>query len=143
MKSIIAVAAGCAAALTLPAYAAQAKPCDQHAGTAKQRCVAQLKRDRLAWPPRPSEAEVIKRIGIAGWNKAMRVAYCETGANWQHYPHGRFIGGLGMARSTYGIGQAVTRYRWPHEGASRAEQVAVGWIIVTRYGWSAWGCGSA
>jgi hypothetical protein len=50
---------------------------------------------------------------------------------------------MGMYRRTYGIGQAVTGYRWPSEGATKAEQIAVAHIVAQRFGWSAWGCGSA
>lgn len=123
--------------------AGEARPCKYHEGDGKRACQAQLKRDRMAWPPRPTEAEIQRRVGMAQWRKAERVAVCETGGNWQHYPHGRWIGGLGMFRSTYGIGQAVTRYRWPHQGATKAEQIAVGFVVAKRFGWSAWGCGSA
>jgi hypothetical protein len=48
-----------------------------------------------------------------------------------------------MYRRTYGIGQAVTGYQWPSEGATKAEQIAVAHIVAQRFGWSAWGCGSA
>lgn len=97
----------------------------------------------MAWPPRPKEWEIKRRIGNVQWRKAERVAYCETGGNWRHYPNGNYIGGLGMFRRTYGIGQAVTKYRWVHQGATKAEQIAVGYIVAKRFGWSAWGCGSA
>jgi len=121
---------------------ANAAPCQKHQGKQKAACVTQLKRDRMDWPPRPKEWEIKRRIGWH-WQKAERVARCETASNWQHYPRGRYIGGLGMFRSTYGIGQAVTRYRWPHEGATKAEQIATGYIVAKRFGWRAWGCGSA
>jgi len=123
--------------------AGSAAPCQAHTGAAKKACIKQLKRDRMDWPPRPSNAEIIKRIGIDQWRKAERVAYCETAGNWQHYPNGSYIGGLGMFRSTYGIGQAETKYRWVHEGATKAEQIAIGYVVAQRYGWSAWGCGGA
>jgi len=142
VKGTIGLLAAGALAFGLPATA-QAKPCEQHAGREKAACVKQAKRNAQAWPPRPAEWEIKRRIGTAQWNKAVRVAYCETGGNWNHYPHGRWIGGLGMFRSTYGIGQAVTGYRWVSEGATRAEQIAIGHIVATRFGWSAWGCGSA
>lgn len=124
---------------------ATAAPCAKHVGEAKVVCIKaqKAKRDKMPWPPRPSEKEVIKRIGIAEWHKAERVAVCETGANWQHFPNGNYIGGMGMFRQTYGIGQAVTHYRWVSEGASKAEQIAIAHIVATRFGWSAWGCGGA
>ena len=117
-------------------------PCEKHKGAHKKACVKQLKRDRMDWPPRPKAWEIKRRIGWH-WRKAERVAYCETGGNWRHYPNGTYIGGLGMFRRTYGIGQAVTGYRWPHEGATKAEQIATGYVVAKRFGWSAWSCGNA
>ena len=96
----------------------------------------------MDWPPKPRDWEIKRRVGW-WWGKAERIAYCETAGNWQHYPHGNYIGGLGMFRSTYGIGQAVTGYRWPSEGATKAEQIAVGYIVMRRFGVTAWGCSSA
>ena len=116
VKNTALVAAVAGVAL-LPA-AGSAAPCKAHVGPAKKACVKQLKRDRMDWPPRPAEWEIKRRIGMVQWRKAERVAYCETAGNWRHYPHGRYIGGLGMFRSTYGIGQAVTKYRWVHQGAT-------------------------
>jgi hypothetical protein len=103
----------------------------------------QHKRNQQDWPAKPKEWEIQRRIGMVQWRKAERVAQCETAGNWQHYPHGRYIGGMGMFRSTYGIGQAVTGYRWVHQGATKAEQIAVAYVVAQRFGWSAWGCGSA
>lgn len=141
MKPLFLAAAILGAAM-LPA-AGNGKPCGEHTGAAKKACAKQLQRDRMDWPPRPTNAEVIRRIGLVQWRKAERVAQCETAGNWQHYPHGTYIGGLGMYRGTYGIGQAVTGYRWPHQGATKAEQIATGYVVAMRFGWSAWGCGSA
>jgi hypothetical protein len=132
-----------AALLLVGSIEANAAPCQAHQGKAKTECIKQAKRDRMAWPPKPSEVEICRRIGTVQWRKAERVALCETGANWQHYPHGTYIGGMGMYRRTYGIGQAVTGYRWPSEGATKAEQIAVAHIVAQRFGWSAWKCGSA
>jgi len=126
----------------LPA-AGTATPCQAHTGKTKQACLTQYKRDQMEWPPRPTNREIQRRIGIDQWRKAERVAYCETAGNWQHYPHGRFIGGMGMFRSTYGIGQAVTGYRWVHQGATKAEQIAIAFVVSQRFSWAAWGCGSA
>ena len=108
----------------------------------RAQCVRQWNRDHKMWPKNPKDWEIKRRIGWH-WQKAERVARCETAGNWQHYPNGRYIGGLGMYRSTYGIGQAKTGYRWPHEGATKAEQIAVGYIVAQRFGWRAWGCGGA
>ena len=119
------------------------RPCYAHEGKKKKACLKQYKRNRMDWPPRPKEWEIKRRIGNVQWRKAERVAYCETAGNWNHYPNGRYIGGLGMFRSTYGIGQAKTGYRWVHQGATKAEQIAIGYVVAQRFGWSAWGCGSA
>lgn len=133
---------------------ATSAPCDKHEGAAKSACVkAKHERDaraKLKWPPSPTAAEIITRIGIDQWRKAERVAYCETGGNPRHFVHGTYIGLLGMYRGTYGIGVEGTRapgnprgYRWPAEGATKAEQIAVGYVVAQRFGWSAWGCGGA
>jgi hypothetical protein len=141
---------GLAVAGMIAATPAHSKPCEQHTGKAKAACITQAKRDAMRWPPRPSNAEVIKRIGIDQWRKAERVAYCETGGNVNHYPHGTYIGLMGMYVGTYGIGVEGTKgpgnrrgYRWVSEGATKAEQIAIAWEVVKRYGWSAWSCGGA
>jgi hypothetical protein len=126
----------------LPA-AGTTTPCQAHTGKSKAACIKQHKRNQQDWPAKPKEWEIQRRIGMVQWRKAERVAQCETAGNWQHYPHGRFIGGMGMFRSTYGIGQAVTGYRWVHQGATKAEQIAIAYVVAQRFGWSAWGCGSA
>ncbi len=126
----------------LPA-AGTTTPCQAHKGWEKAACIKQHKRNQQDWPAKPKEWEIQRRIGMVQWRKAERVAQCETGSNWQHYPHGRWIGGMGLFRSTYGIGQAETKYRWVHQGATKAEQIAVAYVVAQRFGWSAWGCGSA
>lgn len=141
MKRTVTIIAAGALALGVPAVA-QAKPCQKHTGPQKAKCIEQAKRDRQAWPPRPSEAEIKRRVGW-WWPKALRIAVCETAGNWQANATATYIGGLGMYRGTYGIGQAVTKYRWPAEGASRAEQIAVGYIVAQRFGVMAWSCGAA
>lgn len=128
--------------LLLGASTADARPCEQHQGAAKVACVKQAKRDAMAWPPRPSQAEVKARVGW-WWSKAERIAMCETGGNVTHYVNGTYIGYLGMYRGTYGIGQAVTHYRWPADGATKQEQIAVGYVVMQRFGVMAWSCGAA
>ena len=136
--------AGASAKPTRPCAAHPSKASAERPGpvVTKKMCLRQYKRNRMDWPPRPKAWEIKRRVGW-WWKKAERIAYCETAGNWQHYPNGNYIGGLGIFRRTYGIGQAVTKYRWVHEGASKAEQIAVGYIIMRRFGVSAWGCGSA
>jgi hypothetical protein len=94
---------------------------------------------------KPVTEQSVKRvIGVQQWNKAMRVARCETGATLRWYPHGTYIGMLGMYRGTYALGmRRAGIYKWP-DTASRAEQIAiaVSAFPATR-GWSGWGCGGA
>jgi len=105
--------------------------------------MVQVKRAKQQWPKNPTAQEIKTRIGNDQWAKAERVAYCETAGNWQANVNATYIGGLGMFRGTYGIGQRVTHYRWPAEGATKAEQIAVGYVVAQRFGWSAWSCGGA
>jgi len=124
------------------------RPCHAHEGTNKKRCIKvyreNQRRANMKWPPNPSVKEIQDRIGMAQWRKAERVAACETGGNWNHYPHGSYIGGLGMYRQTYGYGQRATGYRWVSEGATKQEQIAIAVAsFPITYGWSGWGCGSA
>lgn len=161
-----------AALVFVPAVAAEtaaAKPCAQHPAKAapgkvdRAACLKAYKRQRararLAWPPRPTEAEIrarVNRIGGKGtWAKAARVANCETGgtrgasrnrgnARWyitaNGTPTGSFIGALGMYARTFAYGARRTGYR----GRTYQEQVAIAvaaWPITR--GWSGWGCGGA
>jgi hypothetical protein len=124
------------------------RPCHAHEGQRKKNCVKvyreNQRRSKMKWPPNPSVKEIQDRIGMDQWRKAERVAYCETGGNWQHFPNGSYIGGLGMYRQTYGYGQRVTGYRWVSEGATKQEQIAIAIAsFPITYGWSGWGCGGA
>lgn len=124
------------------------RPCHAHEGQKKKNCVKvyreNQRRSKMDWPPRPTVKEIQDRIGMDQWRKAERVAYCETGGNWNHFPHGSYIGGLGMYRQTYGYGQRATGYRWVSEGATKQEQIAIAVAShpITQ-GWSGWGCGGA
>ncbi len=95
----------------------------------------------MAWPPKPSKAEIRRRVGHYNWNKAHRVAVCETGKRLDWYPNGRFRGPLGMFSRTQDYGKRATGYWSP---ATWQEHVA---IAVAAHpitgGWSGWGCGSA
>lgn len=144
----VAVAVGSVFAFSVSPAAA--KPCAEHVGKAKKACQVQLKRDRTAWPARPTEAEIKKRVGAYNWNKAARVANCETGGtrgaskyrgnlNW--YPHGRYRGPLGMYRTTQDYGKRRTGY-WTPRTWQEHVAIAVAAHPITR-GWSGWGCGGA
>jgi hypothetical protein len=129
------------ATLALVPAAANAAPCEAHTGKAKAACIHQVKRDRMAWPPAPRAWEIQRRVGFYNWNKAHRVAVCETGKRLDWYPTGRFRGPLGMYVTTQAVGIRITGYSpprtWPEHVA-----VAVASHGTTR-GWSGWGCGSA
>jgi hypothetical protein len=125
---------------SIPSTAA-AKPCAEHVGAAKKACVTQLKRDRMAWPPRPTQAEIKTRVGSYNWHKAHRVAVCETGKRIDWYPHGRYRGPLGMYRTTQDYGKRATGY-WNPRTWQEHVAIAVAAHPITR-GWSGWGCGSA
>lgn len=133
---------------------AEAKPCASHtkySAVTKAECVKEVKRKaaraKMAWPPNPSAREIrvrVDKIGGKGtWDKAWRIARCETGANPRHFPNGRFIGMMGMFRSTYAYGARKTGYPYPHVATPQQQiAVAVASWPITR-GWSGWGCSSA
>lgn len=133
---------------------AKAAPCAKHSATTsvtKSECMKQyknkVKRDRMAWPPNPSPGEIRDRVNKIGgpgtWDKAWRIARCETGANPRHFPHGRWIGMMGMYRSSYAYGARRTGYPFPHV-ATPQQQIAVAvasWPITRQ--WQGWGCRGA
>lgn len=99
------------------------------------------------WPRNPTVKQVRSKVGEFNWQKARRVAVCETGGRIDWYldlktgrPLGRFVSAMGMYTSTFAYGQAQTGYR----GRNWQEQVA---IAVAAHpitgGWSGWGCGGA
>lgn len=92
------------------------------------------------WPHPATKTEIVKKIGRAQWNKAERVAYCETGKTVNWYLTGKFRGALGMYSGTWMYGVRATGYN----GDTFPEQVgiALGAFPITR-GWSGWGCGGA
>ena len=146
-----------APALGAPATSKK-RPCYKHTTKTvptKKTCLAAYKRSRMAWPPNPTEAEIKKRVGAYNWNKAARVANCETGGtrgahptrgNVRWYitedgtPTGSYISALGMFARTFAYGAKATGYR----GRTYQEQVAiaVASFPITR-GWSGWSCGGA
>jgi hypothetical protein len=148
MKIIVGILVG--AASVAFSSGAQAKLCSKHTGASEKACVKQLKRDRIDWPPSPKEWEIKRRVGAYNWNKAARVANCETGGtrgatrnrgnlNW--YPNGTFQGPLGMFRSTAAYGKRKTGYYSPDTWAEWVA-VAVASHSITG-GWSGWGCRGA
>lgn len=98
------------------------------------------------WPKPATEKAIKKRIGIAQWRKAERVANCETGGRVDWYvdangnPTGTYVSMMGMYVQTYNFGRRVTGYR----GKTKPEQIAIaiGSFEITG-GWSGWGCSGA
>jgi hypothetical protein len=98
------------------------------------------------WPKPATEKNIKKKIGLAQWRKAERVAYCETGGRVSWYvdrngdPTAKYVSMMGMYVHTYNYGRRATGYR----GRNKAEQIgiAIGAHPITG-GWSGWGCGGA
>ena len=82
-------------------------------------------------------------MGLATYQKALRVSYYETGHNPRHYAHSTYRDMLGMYVSTYNYGARATGYPQP-DRATEQQQVAIAVVAhpITR-GWSGWGCGHA
>lgn len=120
---------------------ASGAPCDKHQGSAEKRCLQQLKRDKMDWPPAPKEWEIKRRVGSFNWHKAKRVAICETGMRLDWHPTGTYRGPLGMFRTTQDYGKRVTGY-WEPRTWQEHVAIAVAAHPITR-GWSGWGCASA
>ena len=132
------------------AKAGKRRPCYKHEGKSKKECLAAYKRSRMDWPPNPTEAEIKKRVGAYHWNKAARVANCETGGtrgatanrgNLGWYPNGTYQGPLGMYRQTAAYGKRATGYYSPDTWAEWVA-VAVASHPITQ-GWAGWGCRGA
>jgi hypothetical protein len=100
-------------------------------------------RQHTAWPTRPTLTEVKNRMSADEWSALRWICQHEqpgrgwNGCRWDTPASWTFVGGLGMARSTYSLGVAVTGYRYPPE-ATPAEQMAVGVIVMRKFGPSAW-----
>lgn len=97
-------------------------------------------------PPPPPPVPVPSAPGIPPDSYWDRMAQCETGGNWAHYPNGTWTGGLGIYNQTWlawGGGEFA-----PKAGqATKAQQIIVAnRIAVTGHnglgpvGFSAWGC---
>lgn len=151
---LAAVAAALVAAAPATAAAEKKRPCYKHTTTTvptKATCISAYKRSRLAWPPKPTEAEIKKRVGTYHWNKAARVANCETGGtrgatkyrgnlNW--HLTGTYQGPLGMYRQTAAYGKRVTGYWGPRLTWQQWVAVGVASHPITG-GWGGWGCRGA
>lgn len=148
---------GIATAIALiGASPAAAKPCAEHVGSAKTACVKQVARDRMAWPPNPTWAEIVKRARPGELAALRKIAECEQpGSGSFPYPAkygprgwrtawginagATYVGAYGMYRGTAGIGAAATSYDVPPY-ATPAEETGTAMIVARRFGYSAWGC---
>jgi len=129
--------------------AATTRPCVRHTketAVTKRQCVRQYKRSKQRWPKNPKAWEIRRRVGLYNWNKASRVAICETGkkVRWYLGPNGeirgRYVSALGMYVSTFEYGRRKTGYR----GRNWQEQVAIAVAAHDITGnWNGWGCRGA
>lgn len=157
VASSVSVAVGSQSAFGAPAGGTKTekkRPCYKHTAKTvptKKTCLLAYKRSRMAWPPKPTEAEIKKRVGSYHWHKAARVANCETGGtrgatanrgnlNW--HLTGTYQGPLGMYRQTARYGKRATGYWGPQLTWQQWVAVAVASHPITR-GWSGWGCRGA
>ena len=153
-SSILLLTVGVGGALAAPPASGKKRPCYKHTTETvptKKTCLKQYKRDRMDWPPNPMPYEIKKRVGKYHWNKAARVANCETGGtrgatkyrgnlNW--HLTGTYQGPLGMYRQTAAYGKRATGYWGPQLTWQQWVAVAVASHPITR-GWSGWGCRGA
>ena len=75
-----------------------------------------------------------------------RMAMCETGGNWAHYPNGTWTGGLGIYNGTWTT-WGGSEFAPKAGQATREQQIIVanriavtGWNGVAPVGFYAWGC---
>jgi hypothetical protein len=68
-----------------------------------------------------------------------RMAICETGGNWQHFPYGTWTGGLGIYNQTW-LGWGGGEFAPTAGQASREQQIIVANRIAADVGVTAWGC---
>ena len=100
-------------------------------------------------PPPPVEEVEVSTVDQSGptpveyWD---RMAQCETGGNWQHFPYGTWTGGLGIYNQTW-LGWGGGEFAPTAGQATREQQIIVAdRIAVLGYGnlgpvgYSAWGC---
>ena len=71
-----------------------------------------------------------------------RMAQCETGGNWQHFPYGTWTGGLGIYNQTW-LGWGGGEFAPTAGQASKDQQIIVANRIAADVGYSAWGCVTA
>ncbi len=97
------------------------------------------------YPPEPvivSEEPVVTEpvtSGVADESYWDRMAQCETGGNWQHFPYGTWTGGLGIYNQTW-IGWGGGEFAPTAGQATKEQQIIVANRIANDVGYSAWGC---
>lgn len=72
-----------------------------------------------------------------------RIARCESGGNWSYPPvtnrTGTYSGGLMIGHRWWGPNGGKQYAEWPYL-ATKAEQIAVAEVILSKNGWGAWDC---
>lgn len=83
------------------------------------------------------EPDIVSGVAdVAYWD---RMAQCETGGNWQHFPYGTWTGGLGIYNQTW-IGWGGGEFAPTAGQATKEQQIIVADRIAADVGYSAWGC---
>lgn len=144
MSRRVLAAVAALAAVALPG-SASAKPCAEHTGDAKERCLSVLSkkakaRDALRFPPNPTHADLVKRV--PDWFRFVRLGRCEQpgpskygdGVRWDH-PGPTWGGGVGLYRGTW----LAAGSPYPVFSGSRPETILVADAIRDRFGITAWG----
>jgi hypothetical protein len=141
-----AVIGGLSSALALIAASpAAAKPCAEHAGTAKKQCLKvkheREARDKLRFPPAPVTRRDVE-VRVPDWQGFVRLGRCEQpgpskygdGVNWGHQGP-TWGGGVGLYRGTWHAAGSPYRVF----SGSKWETILVSDAIRDRFGITAWG----
>lgn len=161
----------CAGIISLGSWAsydqvAMAKPCAKHPVKASKgkvtraACLKQYKRDRTAYPKKPTWNEALKRTSPTEQAVMYRIGVCEMGTRSPGYKKPPTKGhppakskwanlrwGLDLPRysSAFGIWNGNGRYinsatGYSFPGATPAEGLMGAVALARRYGFSAWAC---
>lgn len=143
----VAIAVG-AALMTVPAVATgKGAPCAAHTDSTdvtRAECLrahrAQVKRDRMQFPPSPTRADVARRV--PDWQGFVRLGRCEQpgpskygdGVRWDH-PGPTWGGGVGLYRGTWHTAGSPYRVF----SGNKWETILVADAVRDRFGITAWG----